>query len=139
MNIKELEAALAEKGLTICPICGTPFKPYHSNQKSCASPECKQALKRERAREWREKKKAEDIIAWRAYRAEATRKTRHKKRSVERAEERLEKLEEYTKRIEEQDKRLEDGINYGKRQAEKTLAQVPKIDVNLVTRKESEE
>jgi hypothetical protein len=71
----------------------------------------------------------EDIEAFRKYRADAQRKSRHKKKNLDIADENYMRMQEYWKRQEQ--RHIEtDGIDYGKKQMERTLATIPKIDVS---------
>lgn len=127
MNFDELNQIVAkEAGVSICPICGTPFTPYHSRQKTCASEECRKAYRAEYLKERKERLMEEDIDLWRAKHAAAQRKCRHKKKRAKGLEVSYQELEDHW------NGRANDniyGLDYGKRQAEKTLASVPKIDV----------
>lgn len=130
MNFDELSKIVAEEaGVDICPICGVPYKKRHPSQKTCATEECKRQWRRDYYKDNRKKRIKEDAEAFREYRREAMRKYRHKKRNVEIADGNLAKMQDYWER---QSKRHveTDGIDYGKRQMERTLAQVPKIDVS---------
>lgn len=130
MNFDELNEIVAkEADVNVCPICGTPFKGYHKGQKTCGTDECKRLYKNNYLRERRKRLMEEDIEAYRKHRREAQRKSRRKQRELELAEKNLEKAQEYW------DKRAErhietDGIEYGKKQMERTLAMIPKIDVS---------
>lgn len=132
-TFEELERLISEKtGALICPICGTPFVPYNTRQKTCGTEECKREWKNKYLREYRRRLQEEDYEAYREYCNEAQRKTRWKKRGLDEIDENLAEIEERYARMEERDKTVfADGLNYGKRQMERTLAQVPKIDVNL--------
>ena len=130
MNFDELSKILTEEaGIDICPICGTPFNRRHPQQKTCATDECKRLFRNKYFQERRKKLMEEDIDAFRKYRADAQRKSRQKKRALEVADKNYREMQEYWER---QSKRhIEtDGIDYGKKQMERTLATVPKIDVS---------
>lgn len=127
-----LEKLFEEKGIKTCPICGMPFEPYHSRQRTCGSDECrrtwKNAYTRERSRAFREN----DREGWRRYHREAQRKYRHKKKAAEEREAQLEDIHNEWVRKQNFDLFVtEHGHEYGKLSAEKVLAQVPKINVNL--------
>lgn len=130
MNFDELNEIVAkEAGIDICPVCGTPFERRHKAQKTCGTDECKRLYKNNYLRERRKRLMEEDIEAYRKKRRETQRKSRRKQRELELAEKNLEKAQEYW------DKRAErhietDGIEYGKKQMERTLAMIPKIDVS---------
>lgn len=129
MNFDELNAIIeAETNIPICPICGTPFRKYHKRQKTCGSDICKKGWKslyqKARVMQMRE----EDIDAFRKYHADAQRKSRHKKKKIDGLTESYRAIEEYWNK--ERNENVY-GLDYGKRQAAKTLASVPKIDVNL--------
>lgn len=135
MNFDELNAIVAkEAGVNICPICGIPYEKYHANQKTCGTDECKRLWHNRYMSERRKKMYAEDADAFREYRREAQRKSRRKKRNAKVAEMNYEKLASHW--VNKHERVLETGGHeYGKRQVEKTLAQVPKIDVNLGDKK----
>ena len=135
MNFDELNAIIErEAGVSICPVCGVPFDKYHSRQKTCGSDECKRMWHNKYFRDRRKRLLAEDPEAFRAYRREAQRKTRQKKRKAKVAEATYEKLATYW--VNKHDRVLETGGHeYGKKQVEKTLAQVPKIDTRIGEKK----
>lgn len=116
-------------GARICPYCGTPYAPYHSRQKTCGREECKTRHHREYTKRWTEEKMRTNPEQIRA----SKRQYMRRKRRWEKAEQRMEKLEKYADSIERQDDAVA-VLNYGDRQKERTLAQVPKIDVNLPER-----
>lgn len=136
MNISELEKIIEEQtGNKSCPICSTPFKPRHSRQKTCGSPECKRLFHNQYLRERARRLKAEDKEAFNRYHATAQRQSRNRKKMREQSERNYAKLQEHWERVAEFDKTVaEHGLDYGKRQAEKTLASVPKIDVEAFMR-----
>ena len=118
-----------EAGVSICPICGIPYDKYHKNQKTCGTDECKRLWHNRYLEERRKKMLAENPEEFRAYRREAQRKTRQKKRKTKVADGNYQKLENYW--LDKANRRIEtDGLEYGKKQAERTLASVPKIDVS---------
>lgn len=131
MNISELEKIIEEQtGNKACCICGVPFKPRNSRQRTCGSPECKGAFHNQYLRERNKRLKAEDKEAFNRAHAIAQRKSRQKRKAVEQADRNYAKMQKHWERIAEFDKSVADyGFEYGKRQAEKTLASVPKIDV----------
>lgn len=133
MDLKSIEQVLAEeKNLRICPVCGTPYKPYHSRQRSCGAPDCKRELHNEYVRDRAKRLKAKDPEAYRGYRAKAMRKYRAKLKEKDRREEELKELAERWKRQQKFDEYVSvHGHEYGKLSAEKVLAKVPKIDVTL--------
>ena len=128
MNFDELNKMVSEAaGVNICPICGCPFKKYNLQQATCGDKECKRLYKNNYLKEWRKKRVKEDPDGFREYR----RKHRHKKgKSVKAIDNDLAELQEYWSGVEEKDRRIS-GDDYGKKQAEKTLAQVPKINVDI--------
>ena len=128
MNISELERIMEEAGVNICPICGTPFSKKHSRQKTCATEECKRLYHNKYLRERRARLIAEDREAFNKYHAMAQWKSRQKKKMQEQTERNYAKVQEHWERVAESDKAVS-GTDYGKRQAEKTLASVSKIDV----------
>ena len=129
MNISELEKIIEEQtGNKVCPICSTPFNPRHSRQKTCGSPECKRAFHNEYLRERQKRLKEEDKEAFNKYHAAANKKWRKKQKFLEE----LDELQEYCKEqtiLAETINLNVTGLDYGKKQIEKTLASVPKIDV----------
>lgn len=130
MNFDELSEIVAkEAGVSVCPICGTPFKPRHEAQKTCGTDECKRLYKNNYLRERRKRLMEEDIEAYRKHRREAQRKSRRKQRELELADKNYEKMQEYWEK--QAERHIEtDGIDYGKKQMERTLAMIPKIDVS---------
>ncbi len=131
MRFEELGDIIREQGIDICPICGTPYSRYHRRQRTCGTEECKRLWKNKYLRERRERLIAEDKEAYNLAHAEAQRKSRHRKKAKERADRNYAKLQEHWERIAKFDDAVENhGIYYGKRQMEKTLALVPKIDVS---------
>ncbi len=136
MNFDELNAIVAEQaGVDICPICGTPFSKYHSRQRTCGTEECKRLWKNKYLRERRDRLIAEDKEAFKMAHAEAQRKSRHKKKEVERIARNYARIQEHWDRVTEFNKVVADhGFDYGKHQMAKTLAQVPKIDVSGFTK-----
>lgn len=133
MDIAKLEEILAdETGLKLCPICGTAYKPYHSRQKTCGSPECKRIYHNEYVRERTERLKKQDIDSFRKYHTEAQRKYRAKQKGRAERDTQLKDLGDRWSKQEEFDKKVKEyGIRYGQVQAQKTLASIPKIDVTL--------
>lgn len=133
MNLNSIEQVLAaETNLRICPICGTPYKPYHSRQKSCGAPECKREVHNAYCRARRKRLLEERPDEFRAYRAKAMRKYRAKLKDIEDREKELSRLSEQWKKQQEFDEYITaHGHEYGKLSAQKTLEKVPKIDVNL--------
>ena len=137
MNFNQLNEIVAkEAGVDICPICGTPYKKYHSRQKTCGTDECKRLWRCRYFDERRRKALAESPEEFRRYRREAEKKTRRKKRERELMRRNYKKMQSYwEKQIDVKEHKLDGGIDYGKKQVEKTLAQVPKIDVNIGVKK----
>lgn len=135
MDFKVLDEIIAKNSMVhICPVCGTPFREYHSRQKTCGTEECKRMWRNSYYEKRRRTKLAEDPEGFRAYRREAEKKTREKKKETEMMRRNYKKMQSYWER--QLDAKLkmeekEDGREYGKKQVEKTLAQVPKIDVNI--------
>ena len=73
----------------------------------------------------------EDIAGFREYRRVAQRKSRRKKKETELMQRNYKKMQSYWERqIDVKERKLDGGLDYGKKQVEKTLAQVPKIDVS---------
>jgi succinate dehydrogenase/fumarate reductase flavoprotein subunit len=131
MNFEELDEIIRkETELSICKVCGTPFTPYHSRQKTCGAEECKRIWNAKRVNNYRKKKSEESPEEWRMKRRTATTRYRAKKRAAEKHEEKLQEIEEHWKEFEEHEDRIT-GLDYGKRQMERTLALVPKINIDL--------
>lgn len=126
MNFEKLTAILNEQGIKCCPICGTPFPPYNSRQKTCGDEECMRKYHSNYVLEYNRRRREENPEACRKYNREKMRKYRRKQKIAES----LEEQESYWKDRADVNKNIT-GIDYGKRSAEKTLAQVPKIDVNI--------
>lgn len=135
MNFDELNKIVAkEAGINICPICGTPFDKYHARQKTCGTDECKRLYKNQYLKDRKERLMREDVEAFREKRREVQRKSRRKKRRKEVADENYQKIQKYWE--EQAERHIEtDGLEYGKRQMERTLASIPKIDVNIGEKK----
>lgn len=139
MNISELEKIIEEQtGNKICPICGTPFKPYHSRQKTCGTEECKKLHHNMYLKERRERLIAEDREAFNRAHALAQWKSRQKKKAKEQSERNYDKIQQHWERFVDSEKSVS-GIDYGKRQAEKTLASIPKIDVEAFMKERRKE
>lgn len=133
MELQCLEAILSKtSGNKFCPICGTPFKPYHSRQRTCGAPECKRQWRNQYMRDRTKRQRAEDLEGWRKYHREAVRKSRAKKREMRNRDAQLKQLaKKWEKQAEFDRKVTEYGHCYGEVQKQKILATVPKIDVNL--------
>ena len=136
MNFDELEKIIAkEAGVDVCPICGTPFKKYHSRQKTCATEECRKIYRAQYMKDRTARMRAEDLDGWRKKHADAQKKCRRKKKGLITADRNYQKMQEYWEA--QSQRHIEtDGLEYGKRQMERTLAQVPKIDVSGFVRKD---
>ena len=135
MNFDELNKIIAkEAGISICPICGTPFDKYHARQKTCGADECKRLYKNQYLKDRKARLMREDVEAFREKRREAQKKSRRKKRRKEVADENYQKIQKYWES--QAERHIEtDGLEYGKRQMERTLASIPKIDVNIGEKK----
>ena len=132
MNLAELEAIMREEGINLCAICGTPFAPYHSRQKTCGDEECKKAYHTRYMRTRYETADAEKSERWREEHREANRRWRRKQKAIKKRTEQLDKIIERTQKQVDFDNYVKaHGHEYGKLSAEKTLAKVPKIDVNI--------
>lgn len=133
MDLNEITKILAEEsGIHICPVCGTPFTPYHGRQKTCGTEECKRKWHNKYVQDRVKRLKAENLDAWRRYHAKANRKYRHKQKQIQERETELKQLQERWDKQAEFDRKISEyGHEYGKRSAEKLLATIPKIDVNL--------
>ena len=133
MDFDELSKILHEEaGINVCPICGTPYDKRYKQQKTCGNEECKRLYKNKYLRERRERLIAEDREAYNKKHADANRKYRNKKRDAEVVDRNLQKLQDHWERVAGiPDEGADDGFYYGKRQMAKTLAMIPKIDVNM--------
>lgn len=132
MDFTQITKILNDAGIHVCPICGTPFQPYHSRQKTCGTEECKKAFHNQYVQARVKRLKAEDPKAWKKYHADANRRWREKQKEIRQREEELKELQERWEKQSEFDKKISEyGHEYGKRSAEKVLATVPKIDVNM--------
>ena len=131
MDINKIETTLREEsGIGVCPICGVPFKPYHSRQKTCGNSECKRIYHIESVKARTEKLRSESPDEYNRYRRECSRRARAKKKSLRIRESQLKDMaERWGKQSEFDNKISEYGLEYGKRSAEKVLSTVPKIDV----------
>lgn len=140
MSFEELGKIISEKtGVDICPICGVPFYRRDARQKTCGTSECKRLWKNKYLRERRLRLIAEDKELFNYRHAEAQRKSRHKKRAEQIARENAQTdtiSAENIKRLESLFVMRTPADEYAERQIARTLASVPKIDVNL--RKEGE-
>lgn len=142
MNFEELGKIISdEAGVDICPMCATPFRRRDARQKTCGTNECKRLWKNKYLRERRQRLIAEDKELFNFRHAEAQRKSRHKKRAERIARENRETAEPDTisikniERLESFFVMQEPADEYAERQKAKTLALVPKIDVNLGEKK----
>lgn len=133
MNIEIIEQLIAEEtGLKTCPICGMPYKAYHPRQKTCGEQECKRVWHNKYLQERKARLIEEDPDEFRKYRREAMRKYRAKQKALKKRDEQLQELEERWDRVDEFDKRMaEYGLDYGKNQAEKVLANLPKVNTEI--------
>ena len=132
MDLNTVLKALSDEGIHVCPICGTPFEPYHSRQKTCGAKDCKRKWHNHYVSDRTKQIKAEHPEEYRKYHADANRKWRNKKKDLDRREAELKQIQERWEREEEFSKKIaEYGHEYGKRSAEKLLATVPKIDVTM--------
>lgn len=132
MNIDDIEKALLhEANLKICEICGLPYKPYHSRQKTCGSADCKRKHHINYVREHTNTIMAENRELYLQKRREYSRRARAKKKKTKARERQLKELSERWQKQSEFDQKVEKyGLDYGKRSAEKVLETVPKIDVS---------
>lgn len=132
MNFDELSKLVADEiGQSVCVICGMPYKPRRPNQKTCGNEGCKREWHRQYQRDYIERLREESPEELKRYRRESQRKHREKMKRIDHADTNYRVIEDRYRRIEEANKNIT-GIDYGKRQAERTLAMIPKIDVNIV-------
>ena len=129
MNFDKIGAIIeSETNISICPICGTPYYRQHRRQKTCGTDDCKKEWKSLYQKARTKRLREEDIDAFRKYHADAQRKSRHKKKRASDINGSYKAIEDYWNK--ERNENVY-GLDYGKRSAEKILATVPKIDVNL--------
>lgn len=140
MNFDELAKIIEqEAGVKVCPICGTPYTPYHSRQKTCGSNECKKESHNAYMRERLTNVDEEQAEKIRERKRKNNRRWREKQRRLKKREQQLDEIIERTQRQIEFDNYIrEHGHEYGKLQIQKTLALVPPIDLNINTKKEKE-
>ena len=133
MNLTELESILSEQsGNKFCPICATPFKPHHSRQKTCGSPECKKTYHAEYVKKYNHRLRKENPELTRKRTRESMRRFRAKQKAVDARNDDLGKQQEYWEKRAEFDKKIaEYGDKYGEVQAKKILEQIPKIDTSM--------
>ena len=132
MDLNSITKILTEAGCHVCPICGTPFKPYHSRQKTCATKECKRIYHKQYVQNRVKQLKEKDPEAWRKYHNKANKKWRDKQRKLKERDDELKEVQERWQKQKEFDKKVtEYGHEYGKRSAQKVLENVSKIDVNM--------
>lgn len=133
MDLNKIEQVLqSETGMKVCPVCGNPYKPYHSRQKTCGERECKKAYQNESAKKRIARRRAEHPEEFKALKREYARRYRQRKKTLQSRDIQLKDLsEQWEKQLDFDKKISEYGLEYGKRSAEKVLATVPKIDVNI--------
>ena len=132
MNLTEIEKILNDAGVHTCSVCGTPFTPFRKNQCTCGSPECMAEHHRRYVVEYNRRKRDENPEAYRRYRARKMREYRARQKELDKREEQFDELAERWQKQSSLDRKIvEYGLEYGKRSAEKVLAAVPKIDVNM--------
>lgn len=133
MNLTELESILSEQSENkFCPICATPFKPHHSRQKTCGSPECKKAYHAEYVKNYNRRLRKEHPYETRERKRESMRKFRARQKAVEDRNDELGRQQEYwEKRAEFEQKIAKYGDKYGEVQAQQILERVPKIDTSM--------
>ena len=123
-------------GIHSCEICGTPFEPRNCKQKTCGAPECKEEYHRRYVAEYNRVKRAKNPEACRQYNRVKMRAYRNKQRELEDRDAQLQEVADRWKKQEEFSKKIaEYGHRYGEVSAQKVLATVPKIDVNLEGRR----
>lgn len=123
--------------LKTCVICGMPFKPYSRRQKTCGDPDCQKTYKRDYTNRWASEFKERDPEGWKRYHREAMRRYRRKTKAAEERDEQLQELQDHWERVEEFDDKISRiGLSYGEYQMQKTLAKVPKINVELGGKKD---
>ena len=132
MNFEELEKIVQEDtGVSICPICGTPYRKCHYRQKTCGTDECKKAWRSIYLKERSDRLKSKSAEDYRRYHRDAQRRYRRKKQRAKEADAYLKHVQEFWTRKEDRIIPVVDGLTYAERQIQKTLAQVPKIDLNI--------
>lgn len=128
-KLQTMQTILSETtGSRYCPICGTPFKPYHSRQQTCGSVECKKAYHDQ----WIKDDKAKDPDKHRKRHTEANRKYRIRKRLAQIDANNSDLVAEHWEKRQSFDEKIaEYGDHYGEVQAKKILESVPKIKTEL--------
>lgn len=141
MDLTEIETALrAESDLKVCPICGNPYRPYHSRQKTCGAQECIKANRCKSTKRNNDARKSRNPDEYMESRRNAVMRYRKKKQALISRESQLKELsKQWEKQLDFDKKISEYGLEYGKRSAEKVLATVPKIDVNIHKKGENNE
>lgn len=131
MTLTELQELIVSKGgIKICPICGTPFNPYHSRQVTCATKECKKAHHRAWIKEHNARLKEEDPERYRITRNGYMKKYRKRLAAKERRFEDIEKAIKKERAFEG-----ESPASYRDRQIAETLKNVPKIELTLMDKR----
>lgn len=130
MKFEEISQTLREAGVSVCPICGMPYKPYRKTQLTCGEKECRRVMNSRQTAERARRRLAENPEEERKKRAEAAKKYRHKQKTSRMFEEQLERIKELTEHWEEKEDAIV-GEDYGKRQMEQTLASLSKIDTSM--------
>lgn len=137
MNLEEIEKLMSDAGIHLCDICGVPFEPKTQRQRTCGSPQCKEEYHRRYVAEYNRRRRRENPEVVRRYNAAKMREYRAKKKAAEIREKQLKDLADRWERQAEFDRKVaEYGHRYGEVSAQKVLATVPKIDVNLEGRKD---
>lgn len=133
MNLSKIEKILQDDaGLRVCPICGNPYKPYHRRQRTCGEQDCKREYHNEQMKARQAREMAENPEEFRANKRKHARRYAKKQSALRAREAQLRDLSERWEKQSEFDRKVSEyGLNYGQVQAEKTLAQVPKIDVTI--------
>lgn len=137
MDLNEIEKLMTEAGVHLCEICGLPFTPKTKRQCTCGAPQCKAEHHRRCVAEYNRKRRSQYPDVVRHYKAAKMREYRAKQKEAEARERQLKDLADRWERQAEFDRKIaEYGHRYGEVSAQKVLATVPKIDVNLEGRRD---
>ena len=134
MGFEELEKILEEmdENVRYCEICHTPFKPKNNQQHCCSSAECQRAKMRRYQRKYLEEHRDEMREKYRDTKREYQRKYREQRKSLRnRAKELDDAIDKTDRQVAFDNFVKEHGWEYGKIQAQKTLAMIEPIKLTL--------
>ena len=134
MGFEELEKVLEgmDKNVRYCEICHTPFKPKTCQQKCCSSAKCQAEKMRRYQKRYHEEHGEEMKEKYRDTKRAYQRKYREQRKSLRNLANELDQEIEKTDRQVAFDNFVkEHGWEYGRLQAQKTLAMVEPIKLTL--------